>query len=156
METPAEQLLQYYFLRWDIEVNHRDEKTLLGVGDAQVRAPLSVKRNPQFAVIVYSLLLLASLRAYGAKRTDDYLPLAKWRKDTDRRPSTLDILAQFRREVMWEQLEIDLQQQINSKNTSKKSQNEDKTTDFVTTQKESQSPLNLPVNIISALLYAGT
>ncbi|MGH7492401.1 MAG: transposase, partial [bacterium] len=87
VDTPVEQLLQYYFLRWDIEVNHRDEKSLLGVGDAQVRAPLSVERNPQFAVANYGLLLLASIRAYGAARTDDYLPLPKWRDEIDRRPS---------------------------------------------------------------------
>jgi len=29
-------LIQYYFDRWQIEVNHRDEKSLLGVGQAQV------------------------------------------------------------------------------------------------------------------------
>jgi hypothetical protein len=30
--TPARQLLQVYLDRWEIEVNHRDEKTILGVG----------------------------------------------------------------------------------------------------------------------------
>jgi len=154
VETPVEQLLQYYFMRWDIEVNHRDEKSLLGIGDAQVRSPLSVERNPQFAVAVYSLLLLASIRAYGAKRTDDYLPLPKWRTETDRRPSTLDILAQFRREVMLAQLEMDVESQLNSSTASHKPQEGGKTTGFVTTEHESQSPLILPINIISALLYA--
>lgn len=83
-ETPVELLLQYYFLRWDIEVNHRDEKSLLGLGDAQLRTPKSVKRQPQFSVLIYSLLLLASIRAYGAQRTEDYLPVPKWRKKTER------------------------------------------------------------------------
>jgi hypothetical protein len=99
-----------------IEVNHRDEKSLLGVGDAQVRAPKSVPRNPQFAIATYSLLLLASIRAYGAWRTDDYLPLPSWRKEVKRRPSTLDVLAQFRREIMMTQLTIDWEQQAPSKN----------------------------------------
>jgi hypothetical protein len=121
VETAVEQLLQYYFLRWDIEVNHRDEKSLLGVGDAQVRVPQSVARNPQFAVATYSMLLLASIRAYGAWRTDDYLPLPSWRKEVQRRPSTLDILAQFRREVMRTQLGVDLAPQARSKSESKKS-----------------------------------
>jgi hypothetical protein len=32
------QLLQMYFDRWQIEVNHRDEKDTLGVGQAQMLA----------------------------------------------------------------------------------------------------------------------
>jgi len=154
VETPVEPLLQYYFLRWDIEVNHRDEKSLLGVGDAQVRDPDSVARNPQFAVVTYSLLLLASIRAYGAWRTDDYLPLPSWRQEVQRRPSTLDILAQFRREIMMTQLTMNLEQQAQSKNENKKTRPVTKKTGFATSAKESRSPLNLPVNVISAMLYA--
>ncbi len=36
------QIIEAYFQRWDIEVNFRDEKTLLGVGQAQVRNIVSV------------------------------------------------------------------------------------------------------------------
>jgi len=154
IEFPVAQILQFYFLRWYIEVNHRDEKSLLGVGDAQVRSPLSVKRNPQFMVATYSFLLLASIRAYGGKRTEDYLPLPKWRKPTDRRPSTLDILSQFRREVMLAPLEIDVNVQSHSKNASKRFLEQGKTTRFVPKEKSAQSPLILPINFISALLYA--
>jgi hypothetical protein len=50
--TPRE-LLQAYFDRWQIEVNHREEKDTLGVGQAQVRSPLSVPRQPAFAVAAY-------------------------------------------------------------------------------------------------------
>ena len=159
-ETPVERLLQYYFLRWDIEVNHRDEKTLLGLGDAQLRSPNSVKRQPQFSVIIYSLLLLASLRAYGPERTDDYLPTPKWRKKTQRRPSTLDIVAQFRREVMIEQLQKDLELNPKPKKAKKRNRKrprsniEAKKRGFVVYEKEQQSALKLPINIISALLYA--
>src|ERR1700761_9332595 len=32
----AKKLLQAYFDRWQIEINHRDEKSILGVGQAQV------------------------------------------------------------------------------------------------------------------------
>ncbi|MCH8541897.1 MAG: hypothetical protein LAT58_14175, partial [Opitutales bacterium] len=42
-ELPIEELLQQYIWRWDIEVNHRDEKTILGVGQAQVRKELWAK-----------------------------------------------------------------------------------------------------------------
>ena len=41
-DLPLPPLLQYYLWRWDIEVNHRDEKQIIGVGEAQVRAPRSV------------------------------------------------------------------------------------------------------------------
>jgi hypothetical protein len=154
LETPVEQLLQYYFLRWDIEVNHRDEKSLLGVGDAQVRAPLSVERNPQFAVAIYALLLLASIRAYGAARSDDYLPLPKWREEIDRRPSTLDILAQFRREVMVAQLYSEVKRNFHSDTASEKLPPAIESTDFVITPPTSSSKVDLPVSIIAALLYA--
>jgi DDE superfamily endonuclease len=154
LDTPVEQVLQYYFLRWDIEVNHRDEKSLLGVGDAQVRAPLSVTRNPQFAVALYALLLLASIRAYGATRTDDYLPLPKWRRVNDRRPSTLDILAQFRREVMAAQLTSEARHNREANSAREKFLPATESTDFVITLPASSSKVDLPVSIIAALLYA--
>ena len=97
LNTPADQLIQAYFDRWQIEVNHRDEKDLLGVGQAQVRSPQSVPRHPAFAVACYSLSLLASLRSFGPGRTSDYLDLPKWRKHS-KRPSFLDILTIQRKE----------------------------------------------------------
>ena len=51
------QVIESYFQRWDIEVNFRDEKTLLGAGQAQVRNAVSVESAPAFAVAAYSLLL---------------------------------------------------------------------------------------------------
>jgi len=154
--TPVEDLIQFYFLRWDIEVNHRDEKSLLGVGDAQMRSPNSVVRNPQFAVIVYSLLLLASINAYGPKRSDEYLPLPKWRKLTERRPSTLDELEQMRCELMQEQLHLDLPQPscTKKKRKRKKSKTQSNKSNFVRNNKNSQSDFKNPVNILAALLYA--
>lgn len=160
VDLPVEQLLQFYFLRWDIEVNHRDEKTTLGVGDAQVRSPRSVERNPQFAIAVYSLLLLAGVRAYGAKRTDEYVALPKWRKQTERRPSTLDLVAQFRREIMIEQLKQDRQQQNRQGTKNKRrckrpcSRSKARKMGFGVDKNNTQSAFNLPVNIISAMLYA--
>lgn len=68
-ETAAKTLLQAYFDRWEIEVNPRDEKSILGVGQAQVWAKLSVPRLPALRVASYSLLLLSALQAYGPQRT---------------------------------------------------------------------------------------
>jgi hypothetical protein len=65
LKTATVELIQAYFDRWQIEVNHREEKTTFGVGQAQVRSPLSVPRQPAFSVAIYAMLLLASLKAYG-------------------------------------------------------------------------------------------
>jgi hypothetical protein len=91
-------LVQSYIQRWEIECNHRDEKSLLGVAQGQVRSPLAVSRLPQFQVAAYSLLLLASLLSSGFQRTSDYLPLPKWR-DQAARPSLLDLLNLLRQQV---------------------------------------------------------
>lgn len=84
-------LVQAYIYRWEIEVNHRDEKSFIGVAQGQVRNPNAVPRLPQLQVAAYSLLLLASILAYGFQRTADYLPLPKWRRKSIR-PSILDLL----------------------------------------------------------------
>jgi hypothetical protein len=98
IEGPIVSLIQAYFDRWQIEVNHRDVKDLLGVGQAQVWSESSVPRQPAFAVSVYSLLLLAGLKAYGPGRTDDYVPLPKWRRKA-RRASALDLITLLRKEI---------------------------------------------------------
>jgi len=91
-------LLQSYIQRWEIECNHRDEKSLLGVAQGQVRSPQAVSRLPQFQVAAYSLLLLASLLSSGFQRTADYLPLPKWRRQAAR-PSLLDLLNLLRNQI---------------------------------------------------------
>jgi hypothetical protein len=98
LETAVEELIAAYLERWQIEVNHREEKSTLGVGDAQVRNEHSVPRQPAFVVAVYALLLLAALRAYGPERTGDYLPPPKWGRPS-KRPSCLDIVALLRQQI---------------------------------------------------------
>ena len=61
----AHALLQIYFDRWQIDVNHREEKDTLGVGQAQLWNPISVPKQPALAVAAYSALLLTSLKAFG-------------------------------------------------------------------------------------------
>lgn len=92
-------ILQCYFDRWQIEVNHRDEKQHIGITDAQVWNDHSVDRVPTFKVAAYSLLMLASLKAFGPDRTSDYLPLPRWRKRTPLRPSCQDIIQKLREEA---------------------------------------------------------
>jgi len=99
---PLSDLIQYYLWRWDIEVNHRDEKQIIGVGEAQVRSPLSVDRQPAFAVASYSALLLSAARAFGTDENRSRLPRPKWQANQHRtRLSTQDLIRQLRTEV-WE------------------------------------------------------
>jgi hypothetical protein len=92
------QLLQIYFDRWQIEVNHREEKDTLGIGQAQLRNVTSVPKQPAFAVASYSALLLASLQAFGAQRGQAYAALPKWRRHAAR-PSALDLITLLRKEA---------------------------------------------------------
>lgn len=97
-------LLQAYIDRWEIECNHRDEKSLIGAAQGQVRSPLAVTRLPQFQVALYSLLLLASILAYGFQRTAAYLPLPRWRRKSIR-PSVLDLLNLLRDQIFARQMQ---------------------------------------------------
>jgi hypothetical protein len=92
------QLLQIYFDRWQIEVNHREEKNTVGVGQAQLWNVTSVPKQPAFAVASYSALLLASLQAFGAERGTAYAQLPKWRRRAAR-PSALDLITLLRKEM---------------------------------------------------------
>ena len=98
LRSSVKLLIQKYFDRWQIEVNHRDEKSLLGVGQAQVWSEMSVPRQPAFAVASYSMLLLSALRAFGTDRSKEFCPLPKWRKSTSTY-STLDLLSLLRKEI---------------------------------------------------------
>jgi hypothetical protein len=96
--SSLKQLLQIYFDRWQIEVNHREEKDTLGVGQAQLWNVLSVPQQPVLAVAAYSALLLASVQAFGAERGAAYAQLPKWRRSA-RRPSRLDLITLLRKEM---------------------------------------------------------
>src|SRR5450631_2314745 len=98
LKSSAKQLLQIYFDRWQIEVNHRDEKDTLGIGQAQLWNVTSVPKQPVLAVASYSALLLASLQALGAERGNAYAQLPKWRRNA-RRPSCLDLITLLRKEM---------------------------------------------------------
>ena len=101
-------ILQYYVWRWDIEVNFRDEKQLMGVGKAQVRNIRSVSRAPAFSVCVYSLLLLAGLRVEKDGQLNPAIPIPKWYKpDKIRRVTTNQLRNSIRRDL-WSQPLISL------------------------------------------------
>jgi hypothetical protein len=99
-ELPLAAIVQQYLWRWDIEVNIRDEKCLLGVSEAQLRQPQAVRRQPAAAVAAYALLLLAALKTYGATGQPTTVPPPRWRtRVPPRRATTSQLLAQLRIEL---------------------------------------------------------
>ena len=97
----AQQILQAYLWRWEIEVNFRDEKTLLGVGQAQVRKREAVESTACFGVFTYSLLLLAMART---GHLHSPLPRPLWIRPRPNRPlqriSTSQGISMFR-SALW-------------------------------------------------------
>jgi len=99
-EMDLRSVVQRYVQRWDIEVNFREEKTLLGVGQAQVRNAQSVQAVPALQVASYSLLLLATLRALKTATDSDLLPAPKWNPSPPQhRVSTPRAINQLRAEL---------------------------------------------------------
>jgi hypothetical protein len=131
-----EPLLQQYLWRWGIEVNFRDEKTLLGVGQAQVRHPTSAHAVPALAVAAYALLLLAARRAFPCKNTPLTFPLPKWRARKPSRASTQNLIGLLRHELWADS--------ITSRNFSH-------FTSQATLNQKSQKP---PPSLTGALFYA--
>jgi hypothetical protein len=98
-ELEPRQIIEAYFQPWDIEVNFRDEKTLLGVGQAQVRNTASVESAPAFAVAAYGMLLVSGQLAFG-NSDDGLLPQPKWAASSKGpRTSTQQLIHQLRAEV---------------------------------------------------------
>lgn len=98
-DASLQQVLQAYVWRWDIEVNFRDEKTLLGIGQAQVRNEHSVENVPALAVAAYAMLLTSATQAYGPTGKPDVLPTPKWRRKKSLRASTQSLINHLRHEV---------------------------------------------------------
>ena len=96
------QQIQAYLDRYQIEFNHRDAKTVLGVGEAQVWGKKSTPRVPEFIMAAYSALLLAGLAAYGPKRGEIYRELPKWRRKA-KRPSCQDLVTLLRQQLAREE-----------------------------------------------------
>ena len=100
-------VIETYVQRWGMEVNFRDEKTLLGVGQAQVRDPRSVESAPALTVAAYALLLLATHRAFAVSH-QALLPRPKWRRASPTAPiSTQQAIQQLRAEVWARGLGLD-------------------------------------------------
>jgi hypothetical protein len=107
-------ILQAYLWRWEIEVDFREEKTLLGCGQAQVRNPKSAESLPAFVAAMYGLLHLASHRA-AAKPNTLMLPRPKWypKKNTER-VTTGDLLNNLRAQLWAKATDLNFSDFVNT------------------------------------------
>ncbi len=92
-------LIQCYLNRWQIEVNHREEKSLLGLGEAQVWNDKSIERQPSFHIAVYSALLLAARKTYEDKPNID-VDEPKWRRKKPKRLTFRAMMGLMRAEII--------------------------------------------------------
>lgn len=95
----TEELIIAYLSRWQIEVNHREEKSILGVGEAQVWNEKSIERQPSFHIAVYSALLLAARKTYKDKSQLDKDEPA-WRRKRPKRLTFRCIMGLIRSEII--------------------------------------------------------
>ncbi len=136
-DAKLEDLIQAYMWRWDIEVNFRDEKTLLGLGQAQVRNNHSVEKVPQMMVAAYATLLLSSINSFGVHGSPLKLPAPKWQRNIKKkRVSTMDLIKALRMEL-WSEA-------ITERNLSH----------FVSKSKQNQKSDKNNLSLKSALFYA--
>jgi hypothetical protein len=92
-------LLQSYLWRWEIEVNFREEKTIMGCGQAQVRNPYSIESIPAFIASLYGLLHLAYQNTKNVQNIE-WLPRPKWyKKRSNDRTTTGDLLNNLRAQI---------------------------------------------------------
>lgn len=105
-------LIQAYIRRWEIEVGFRDQKTLIGCGQAQVREKVAVEKVPAFVSACYGLMLIASHTSN--LKQNNALPGAKWYVNLLKpRISTGDILNRFRAERWLESIKINFSDFVN-------------------------------------------
>jgi len=134
-DLDIEKLLQAYLWRWEIEVNFREEKTLLGCGEAQVRKEKPVEKLPSFIVALYSLIHLANHRV-RENGLENQLPRAKWYPSKNNiRQTTGDIFNTFRTQLYVKAMDINFY-------------------DFVNLQECSRSRKNTVNPTISAIFYS--
>ena len=92
-----EELLRSYLWRWEIELNFRDEKTVMGVGQAQVRTAESVECVPALIVAAYAYMLLAG-EAAAAKA----LPRPKWQMQRSGERTSTQMMQNLFRAQLWD------------------------------------------------------
>lgn len=91
--------IRAYLARWEIEVGFRDQKTILGVGKAQVWNHNAVAKAPAFHVAAYAALLLTSIATLNDTRSDIFPQRHPWQKRPVHRPPTRDLINLLRKQL---------------------------------------------------------
>ncbi len=101
-EVSVKEILQAYLLRWDLEVNFREQKTILGMGEAGVRTVSSTQHQPASVAIAYAFAHLAQSRIAPGQE----LSRPKWRKNLKHptRFTTNQIIQKLRQELWFESI----------------------------------------------------
>jgi len=147
-DLPVQQVLQAYFYRWEIEADQKEEKDLLGVGQAQVWSEKAVPRQPAFHVAAYASLLVAAVKTYGLNTTEAARPLPLWR---ERKPPTRLSAGQL---IELLRYEIGLYEQMLTKKSLRRSPRQSR--EFRAVAMNLQSGTKIPVSIQSILSSAWT
>ena len=133
VDLPVQTLLQAYIWRWEIELNFHDEKSIMGMGQAQVRTPTAVPASVAFAAASHAILNTAAV-TLGIG--DSGFPLPAWRNAADTpRCSTNQLIGRTRTELWAKAIGLNLS-------------GFDKQTDL------RRSIQNAPGNLASAIIYA--
>ena len=94
-------MVQAYVWRWEIEVNHRDEKNILGAGQAQVRTKAAAARVPAFLVASYAMSLLAAHQLIRQHPLAPAIPKPLWHKKGDPQRPPFQHIVQCMRAELW-------------------------------------------------------
>jgi hypothetical protein len=131
---PPQEIVRSYPWRWEVEVNFREEKTVLGIGEAQVRPAASVEMEPALGVISYAMLLLAD--SHRTPEDQPALPPTKWNAHTVPQPASTQQLVNILRGEVWGR-------GLGVENFS----------GFTSTLSANLKPQKFPLNPASAVLY---
>jgi hypothetical protein len=141
------QVLQAYFYRWEIEVDQKEEKDLLGVGQAQVWSKQAVSRQPAFHVASYAMLLLSAIQCFGLNSIPDWFRWPQWRK---RRPpvrlSAAQLIGRLRTEL----------ESLDASDTGSSHRRRSQSGDFLRAALEKQIGMKIPVTMQAILDSAWT
>ena len=104
--------VQAYIRRWEIEVGFRDQKSLMGCGQAQIREKSAVEKVPAFISACYAMMLLASHKV--DLENPQFLPGPKWYSNfKKKRTTTGDIINRCKVEKWTESIQINYSDFVN-------------------------------------------
>ena len=92
-----ETVLQSYLWRWEIELNFRDQKTVMGMGQAQVRTAESTECGPALIAAAYAYMLLA-----GEMVKANALPRPKWQTPRPGERTSTQMMQNLFRAQLWD------------------------------------------------------